>query len=157
MRHVMHAANRLKHRRNVAHYCDNVKSCVAYCASAAALATSPLPFPSPILTVSMVWHRRDAGSPSIACLAARPHPRCGRPGPELINAGYGGNPPVFQCCSIFPSRYIGIRAPCDLKPVRRPSYGVVGMNLRARPGAGRSLRQFAKWKPPGKSPAKPEG
>jgi LysR family transcriptional activator of mexEF-oprN operon len=32
-----------------------------YCANAASLATSPLPFPSPTLTVSMVWHRRGAG------------------------------------------------------------------------------------------------
>ena len=42
-----------------------------YCANAAALATSPLPFPSPTLAVSMVWHRRDAGSPSIAWLRDR--------------------------------------------------------------------------------------
>lgn len=37
-----------------------------YCANAAALATSPLPFPLPTFAVSMVWHRRDAGSLSIA-------------------------------------------------------------------------------------------
>ena len=42
-----------------------------FCASAAALATNPLPFPSPTFAVSMVWHRRDAGSLSIAWLRGR--------------------------------------------------------------------------------------
>jgi DNA-binding transcriptional LysR family regulator len=42
-----------------------------FCANAWALATSPLPFPSPTFAVSMVWHRRDAGSPSIAWLRDR--------------------------------------------------------------------------------------
>jgi hypothetical protein len=37
-------------------------------------------------------------------LAARPLPRGGRLSAKLINTGYGGNPPVFQWCSIFPTR-----------------------------------------------------
>ena len=42
-----------------------------YCANAAALATSPLPFLSPTFAASMVWHRRYAGSRSIAWLRGR--------------------------------------------------------------------------------------
>lgn len=50
------------------------KRLAQYCANAASLATSPLPFASPKFQVSMVWHRRDSGSPSCAwlrhCIAA---------------------------------------------------------------------------------------
>ena len=42
-----------------------------FCANAAALATSPLPFPLPTFAVSMVWHRHDAGSLSVAWLRGR--------------------------------------------------------------------------------------
>lgn len=42
------------------------------CANVGRLATSPLPFPSPPrFGVSMVWHRRDAASPSLAWLRER--------------------------------------------------------------------------------------
>jgi len=37
----------------------------------ARLATGPLPFPTPTFGVSMVWHWRDAGSPSTAWLRDR--------------------------------------------------------------------------------------
>jgi len=42
-----------------------------FCANAASLATSPLPFPSPGFEVSMVWHKRENGSPSHAWLRAQ--------------------------------------------------------------------------------------
>jgi DNA-binding transcriptional LysR family regulator len=62
-----------------------------FCANAAALATSPLPFPSPTFAVSMVWHRRDAGSLSIAWLRGRIRAAVSL-APELINAGRDGRP-----------------------------------------------------------------
>lgn len=42
-----------------------------YCAAAAALTHSPLPFPSPDYEVSMVWHKRDNGSASHGWLRGR--------------------------------------------------------------------------------------
>jgi LysR family transcriptional activator of mexEF-oprN operon len=56
-----------------------------FCANAAALATSPLPFPSPTFAVSMVWHRRDAGSLSIAWLRGR------------VRAAVGMAPNIVAC------------------------------------------------------------
>jgi DNA-binding transcriptional LysR family regulator len=56
-----------------------------FCVNAAALATSPLPFPSPTFAVSMVWHRRDAGSLSIAWLRGR------------VRAAVGMAPNIVAC------------------------------------------------------------